>query len=173
MLIHIMFRTAIPFGYLFIMIFLYGLLVLGVTCFILGWRTRRRSLKTTGAVLSLTAIGLITADVIMNSRMEWNPPIRDETTVVGSWLRERSIWMDFSETITLRADHSFEYHSDEEGFSGKWERSDWNLRLKSEGVDSTMRFIEYAGELRLLSQPPDDPDLWSGDLGLKRVQSHP
>lgn len=168
-----MFRTAIPFGYLFIALFLGGLLLVGVTCFVLGWRTRRRSLQMMGAVLSLTVIGLITADVVMNSLVEWNPLVREDKAVLGTWLRERDFWMDFSETIILRADHSFEYHSDTEGFAGKWERYDWNLHLAAKGINSTMRFIEYSGELRLLSHPPEDPDLWSGDLGLKRAQPHP
>ncbi|MDB6007703.1 MAG: hypothetical protein JWR15_4690 [Prosthecobacter sp.] len=165
-----MFRTAIPFGYLFIMIFLGGVFIVGMTCFIWGRRTRRRPLQVMGAILSLGVVGLITADATLNSLMEWNPLVRDDKKVVGIWLRERSMWMDFSESITLHADHHFEYHSDAEGFSGRWERNDWNLHLTAEGIDWMMRFIEYSGELRLLSRPPDDPDLWNGNLGLERVQ---
>jgi hypothetical protein len=173
MILHVMFRTAIPFGYLFIMIFLGGVLIVGVTCFMFGRRTRRRSLQVMGAVLSLGVVGLIAADVIMDSLMEWNPMVRDDKRVIGTWVRERDLWMDFAESVTLHADHRFEYHSDNEGFSGKWERNDWNLRLTAEGLDWMMRFIEYSGELRLLSRPPEDPDTWSGDLGLKRMQPQP
>jgi hypothetical protein len=72
------------------------------------------------------------------------------------------------EMITLRADHTADYRSDTEGFSGRWSRDDWNLRLTAEGVDMTMRFISFRDELRLMTNPPDDPDMWAGDLGLIR-----
>jgi hypothetical protein len=87
--------------------------------------------------------------------------IRDETLVVGTWVDER-------ETVTLHADHQVDYHSTNEKFSGKWSLDDWNLRLVADGVDSMMRFIEYDGQLHLMTNQPDDPDMWDGDLGLER-----
>ncbi len=170
MLLSGMLRTAIPFGYLFIAILLMGFLIVGIACFVFGRRTRRHAWRVIGSVLSLGVISVITMEVIMDYRMEWNPAIRKDSEVVGTWVRERGFWMDFFESVTLRADHSCEYHSDTERFTGKWERHDWNLQITAEGVDSTMRFIAYSGELRLLSQPPDDPDTWNGDLGLERVR---
>ena len=170
MLIHIMFRTAIPFGYLFIAVALFGLLIVGLTCFVIGWRTQTRPLQMIGAGLSFAVVGMIAVDMIMDSLLEWNPLVRNDATVIGTWSGERSMWKDLAETITLRADHTYEYHSDEERFSGKWDRNDWNLHITAEGgIDLMMRFIEYSGELRLLHHPPDDPDTWDGDLGLKRV----
>ena len=169
MLFHIMLRTAIPFGYLFIAIILAGLLIVGVTCFVLGWRTRKRPLQVMGAALTFALVGVIAGEVIMDSLLDWNPLVRDDAQVVGTWSGVRGMWKDFHETMTLRADHTCEYHSDAEGFTGKWDRNDWNLHVTAQGVDSMMRFIEYSGELRLLHHPPDDPDTWDGDLGLKRV----
>ncbi len=93
--------------------------------------------------------------------MEWNPSITDDSRVVGTWTDDRK-------TITLRGDHTFDYGSDTERFSGRWSRDDWNLRLTEEGVDSMMRFISFRDELRLMPNPPDDPDMWNGDLGLVR-----
>ncbi len=33
-----------------------------------------------------------------------------------------------------------------------------------------MRFIRFRDELRLMTNPPDDPDMWNGDPGLARRQ---
>ena len=93
--------------------------------------------------------------------MEWNPWIKDEALVVGTWADER-------ETITLHADHRVDYHSSNERFSGNWSLDDWNLRLVADGVDSMMRFIVYDDQLYLMTHPPDDPDMWDGNLGLER-----
>ena len=169
MLVCVMLRTAIPLGYLFIALALGGLLLVGVSCFVAGWRFKKRPLKIVGAVISLGVIGLITAEVVMDSLLEWNPLVRNDSEVVGTWQRKRSFWMDLDETLTLRADHTFEYRSDHESFTGTWQRNDWNLHIAASGVDPLMRFISFFGELRLLRRPPDDPDTWDGDLGLKRV----
>jgi len=166
-----MFLKSIPFGYLIMLIALTSLVLVGTASIVFGWRTRRRFWLVLGTVLALGAIGTFTTDAVIDSLMNWNPAIRDDSEVVGVWTKDRSFWSDLSETITLNADHSFDYHSDNEHFTGKWTRIDWNLRIIAEGVDSEMRFISFSGKVRLLFQPPEDPDLWDGDLGLERVQS--
>jgi hypothetical protein len=108
------------------------------------------------------------SQIVIDSLVEWNSAIHDDAMVIGTWSRQGDFWFDLTETITLRADHSCEYRSDEEGFAGRWKRDDWNLLITADGVDSTMRFIKFAGKLRLLSRPPDDPDMWNGNLGLMR-----
>ena len=156
-----MIRTAIPFGYLFIALLLGAILLTGSALGIWGCFRRRRAALILGSAMVLGVIGLVIAEVAFEASMEWNPSITDDSRVVGTWADDR-------ETITLRADHTVDYRSDTEGFSGRWSRDDWNLHLTAEGVDSMMRFITFRDELRLMTDPPDDPDMWDGDLGLIR-----
>ena len=114
-----MIRTAIPFGYLFIALFLGAVLLTGSALGIWGWLRRRRVALILGSAMVLGVIGLIIA---FEASMEWNPSITDDSRVVGTWADDR-------ETITLRADHTVDYRSDTEGFSGRWSRDDWNLHL--------------------------------------------
>ncbi|MCB1211641.1 MAG: hypothetical protein KDK97_20120 [Verrucomicrobiales bacterium] len=156
-----MIRTAIPFGYLFIALILGAVLLTGAALAIWGWMRRRRAALIFGWTMVFSVIGLVIVQVAFESSMEWNPSITDDSRVVGTWADDR-------ETIMLRADHTVDYRSDSERFTGRWSRDDWNLHLTAEGVDSMMRFISFSDELRLMTSPPDDPDMWNGDLGLIR-----
>ncbi len=158
-----MIRTAIPFGYLFIALFLGAVLLTGSGLAVWGWLRRRRSALLFGSTIVVGVIGLVITEVVFRASMKWNPSITDDSRIIGTWADDR-------ETITLRADHTVDYRSDTEGFSGKWSRDDWNLHLTAEGVDSMIRFISFRGELRLMSNPPDDPDMWNENLGLVRRQ---
>ena len=109
----------------------------------------------------MTGIGLLSADAYFSSLMDWNPVIQSESQVLGTWADER-------ETIILHAHHRLDYHFWNEGFSGAWSLNDWNLRLKADGVDCEMRFVRYGGELRLMTDPPEDPDMWNGRIGLRQ-----
>jgi len=156
-----MIRTAIPFGYPFIALILGAVLLTGAALAIWGWMRQRRAALILGSTVVVGVIGLVIVQVAFESSMEWNPSITDDSRVVGTWADDR-------ETITLRADHTVDYRSDTEGFAGRWSRDDWNLHLTAESVDSMMRFITFRDELRLMTAPPDDPDMWDGDLGLIR-----
>lgn len=157
-----MFHTSIPFGYTVIYLVLLGSIVTGGLLLLVGFWKRIRTLKRLGAFLAISGVGLLSADAYFNSLMDWNPLIRSDELITGTWADER-------ETITLHPDHRVDYHSWNEGFSGIWSRSDWNLKLQAEGVDSQMRFVSYDGELRLMTNPPHDPDGWNGVVGLERV----
>ncbi len=156
-----MIRTAIPLGYVFIALFLGAVLLTGAVIVVWGWLRRRRAALILGSAMVLGVVGLVVVDMAFEASMEWNPSITDDSRVVGTWADGRK-------TITLRADHTVDYRSDSEGFTGRWSRYDWNLHLTAEGVDSAMRFITFRDELRLMTNPPDDPDMWDGDLGLIR-----
>jgi hypothetical protein len=156
-----MIRTAIPLGYLFIVLFLGTALLTGSALAVWGLLRRRRATLIVGSTMVFGVLGLFIAQLVFDSSTEWNPSITEDSRVVGTWADDR-------ETITLRADHTVDYRSDTEGFSGSWSRDDWNLHLRAEGVNKTMRFISFRDALRLLTNPPDDPDMWDGDLGLIR-----
>lgn len=157
-----MFHTSIPFGSTIIYLVLFGSIVVGGLLLIVGFWRRTQALKRSGVFLATLGVGLLVADIYFNSLMEWNPHIESDAVVWGTWADER-------ETITLHPNHRVDYHSWNEGFSGTWSLDSWNLRLQAEGVDSLMRFVNYHGELRLMTNPPDDPDEWNGVVGLKRA----
>jgi hypothetical protein len=157
-----MFRSALPFGASLIYLLLLGSIVGGGVLFLVGGKWNWRPLKCFGTFLAISGVGLLCLDAYFNSLMDWNPHIDSDARAVGTWKDER-------ETITLHADHRVDYHSWNEGFSGTWSRFDWNLRLQAVDVDSEMRFIRYDGELRLMTNPPDDPDQWNGVIGLRKV----
>jgi hypothetical protein len=158
-----MFRSTLPFGTSLIYLLLFGSIMVGGVLSLVGWRWHWRPLKRFGTFLAISGVGLLSLDAYFNSLMEWNPHIDSDARVVGTWKDER-------ETITLHADHRVDYHSRNEHFSGTWSRFDWNLRLQTEGVDSEMRFVRYGDELRLMTNPPDDPDGWNGVTGLRQVR---
>ncbi len=110
--------------------------------------------------MMIGVVALVVIEILFESYMEWNPSISDDSRILGTWADNRK-------TITLRADHSVDYKSDPGNVSGKWTRVDDNLYLFAEGVNSRMRFITFKGELRLMTNPPEDPDMWDGDLGLR------
>ena len=154
-------RTALPFGYLLIAIVLGVVFIAGAWLAIRGWSRQKHAACVVGVSMVLGSLGLVVAQIIFDESMEWNPVIYEDSRIVGRWKDKR-------ETVTLRADHTVDYTSDTEGFSGKWMRDDWNLRLVAKDVDVMMRFISFRGELRLLTNPSGDPDMWDGDLGLER-----
>ena len=157
-----MIRTGIPFGYLFIGLFLLAAFVAGVIIFIHGGRGRFPRARWAGAALCALVVIVVMANSAFESALEWNPTMSD-TDVVGRWV-------DRAQTLTLGADKTFTYRTPEQTSSGTWRRDDWNLYLDGESNSGTMRFVEFRGHLRLLTRPPNDPDTWDGDLGLKRSQ---
>lgn len=149
-----MFLGAIPFGLLILVVLI-----------VLGSRTELRQIVWPGLVLLALLLflgGSMALHFYRSARMEWHPVIRNDTQVVGTWTDDR-------ETVTLHADHRFDFHSPSERFSGEWSRIDHNLRLKAEGVDSKMTFVSYANKLHLTTWPPGDPDGWDGNPGLWRA----
>jgi len=156
-----MIRTAIPFGYLIIALFLFAIVVIGILVFFFAGRFGFPRARWGGLVAVGLVVALVFADVAFSAKLELNPWIQSNASVIGTW-------SDGSQALTLTSDGSFK-HETESGFTeGTWEREDWNLELHSGGNAITyMRFIQYGDELRLLTSPLGDPDTWDGDLGLR------
>ena len=157
-----MFRTAFPFGYLLITLLL--LAIFGAAVLTLGWGlVRRRWLATVVGSAMMLGVGmLVVAQIYFESLMEWNPSIKADSEVLGQWADDKA-------TIDLRADHTCTGTLEAADFAGTWRRDDWNLKVTFEKPHTPdMRFISWAGELRLMVAPPDDPDMWDGYPGLKR-----
>ena len=159
-----MIRTAMPFGYLFIALFLLAAFVAGISIFVLGWRRRSRIAKLFGCGMVCTVVALIVANLWFESALEWNPTIGNDAEVVG-------IWADHTQKITLGADKTFTYGTSSQLINGTWTRDGWNLYLRGVNYSAAMRFVQFRGSYRLMTHPVDDPDMWDGDLGLR--QTHP
>jgi hypothetical protein len=159
-----MIRTAIPFGYLFIAMFLFAAFLLGVGLFIWGWWRRSRIAGVLGGGMVFGVIALIAVNVWYGSALEWNPTIENDAVIVGTWT-------DHAQTITLAANKTFSYRTSSQLTSGTWARNDDDLNLRGDNYSATMRFVQFRGVYRLMTNPPGDPDAWDGDLGL--WQAHP
>lgn len=157
-----MIRTAIPFGYLFIALFLLAAFIAGLAFLVWGWRRSLRA-RWLGAALSAFVVIVVVAEIAYDSALEWNPTIGGDSEVVGTWT-------DHGQTITLASDHAFTYQTAAQTTHGTWTRDDWNLYLHGDSFSSTMRFVQFHGQYRLMTHPPDDPDAWNGDLGLRLAQ---
>jgi hypothetical protein len=160
-----MIRTAIPFGYFFIALFLLAALIAGVGIFVWGWHRHSRPAKWLGAVLSSLIAIIVVSEIAFGAALEWNPQIASDSQVVG-------IWTDNTETIRLASDYTFFYQTASWTKRGTWTRYDWNLDLHSDMYSSTMRFVQFRGQYRLMTHPPEDTDAWDGDLGLQLTQRH-
>jgi hypothetical protein len=158
-----MIRTAIPFGYLFIALFLFAAFVLGLVVFIWGLCRHSRLARWLGGSVVVAVPALVAAEMWFDSAQEWNPTIGSDSEIVGTYADRR-------ETITLAPDKSFTYCAGSQISTGTWGRDDWNLYLTNSNHSSTLRFIQFRGRYRLLTHPPEDPDQWNGDLGLQKIQ---
>ena len=158
-----MIRTAIPFGYLFIALFLLTAFVFGVSVFVRAWRRRSRGGRWLGVAIVGSVVAVIVGEIAFDAAIEWNPTIGSDTEVIGTYA-------DGAQTVTLQSDKTFTHRTPSQTTSGTWTRDDWNLYLRGDSYSGTMRFIQVRGHYRLMTQPLGDPDTWDGDLGLQRTQ---
>lgn len=151
-----------PFGHLIMMLFWGVVFSGGVLLFLLGRWLRKRSLQLIGGSIVTLVVALVVRDVVVDSQTDWNPLFAPDSEIAGTWSDSR-------EKMILHPDHTFTYHSGKDRFSGTWSRQDWNLylHLKSRAEHREMRVIRYFGKLRLMTHPPEDPDSWDGNVGLK------
>lgn len=156
-----MIRTAIPFGYLFIAIFLLAGFGFGVLSFVWGCRKDSRRAKWLGGGIVALVCTLVAAEFVFEGNLEWNPQINNDTEIIGTWA-------DHGEMLILATNSTFNYDNSAHIVSGTWTRDDWNLYLHGTNFSATMRFVQFRGQYRLMTHPPGDPDLWDGDPGLSR-----
>jgi hypothetical protein len=158
-----MIRTAIPFGYAFIALFLITIFIGGCLIFILGWCFRSRIAKWSGLGIAAIVVALIVSNEMFESSIEWNPTLKSDADIIGTWSGG-------GQTVTLAPNMTFRCQSPSTNYSGIWSRDDWNLYLRSDSYTNTMRFITFREQYRLMTRPLGDPDEWDGDLGLKHQE---
>jgi len=163
-----MIRTAIPFGYLFILLFVISSLLIGFAIVVFSFFKKSKPFRWFCVLSYLAYVVLIIIGVVINvtGEPEWNPVIKNDAEVAG-------VWTDSQHKLKLTADHHFTYRDHDVVTSGTWSRDDWNLYLKSGAPDShgaptNLRFIEYKGHYRVLTKLLLDTDEWDGDYGLNK-----
>jgi hypothetical protein len=159
-----MIRTAIPFGYAFIALFLTAVFLGGIVAFILGWRFRSRVAKWSGLGIAGIVVVVVVSNVMFERSLEWNPTIKSDAEIIGTWTGH-------GQTVTLASNMSFRCQTPSTNYSGIWSRDDWNLYLRGDSFTYTMRFVKFRDHYRLMTHPPGDPDEWDGDLGLKHQEN--
>lgn len=158
-----MIRTAIPCGYLLIVLFFGTGFFLGIGLLIAGLLRRNRLLAWTGGGMVAAIVVVVAVELWFEASMVWNPRIGSDAEVVGTWVGK-------DETLTLASDKTFSRRTGSGTSAGTWSRYHWNLTLSSKESSDKMLFIQFRGRNRLMTHPPEDPDMWDGDLGLKRVE---
>lgn len=99
-------------------------------------------------IASLPFITFISLAIISPGVDEWNPTIKHDSDIIGSWRGDQ-------QKIRLHRDFSFGAQLEGKSLTGTWSRDDWNLYLTdNSGSLHTMRFIEDSNELLLLPYPP-------------------
>jgi hypothetical protein len=134
----------------------------GIALLIAGWL--RKSLKMRRVGIGLTAAPWVLWIVLFIAQPgidEWNPKIESDVEVWGTWEGE-------GRTIELRPDGGFAFSAQNESMGGRWKRNDWNLHLTGDWGTRRMRFVEDAGELRLLPKPPSGGSHETGPVMKKK-----
>lgn len=146
--------SGMPFGMLFIIVFLVGACTIGLLAAV---RARRTGWRVAAAVVALLAGGRLALGILSEFLVpvDLNPVVRAEELV--------GLWREGPQTLTLAADHTFRFEGSTTS-RGQWSLDDWNLSL--EGVDA--RVIKANSTYRIVVAFPDDPDLWDGRLGFAR-----
>ena len=145
--------SGMPFGVLFILLFLVSLCTIGLVAAI---RIRRTGWRVAAAAVALLAGGRLALGIMSEVlvQVDLNPVVQPDE-LVGSW-REGA------QTLALRADHTFQLRGPTT-LRGSWRLDDWNISL--DGVKA--RVIKANGAYRIVVSFPDDADLWDGRLGFE------
>lgn len=130
--------------------------VAGVAALGAGGLSGSRRWVVAGAVTVALVVGVIVSSWYA---LEWNPIEVERDEVVGTWRKSGKV-------LWLGSDHRYTYRAGSSRHQGTWELEGCDLKLGKRGL---MRFIRYRGELRLLTEPPGDPEYWDGDLGLAKA----
>jgi hypothetical protein len=135
----------------------------GCMAFFLG---RSRRVRLTGGIfaLALTGMGFVYFVALDMLEPEWNPLIANDSEIAG-------VWTEGNERLELSADGHYAYGTPPTVKTGTWVRDDWNLTLKpgvtgGNASSTLMRFIQFRGRYRILTNPPDEPGVWLHDYGL-------
>ena len=116
-------------------------------------------IRLAAAILAiLIPVSLVTYREITTPVIEWNPLIKNENVIIGSWYG-------VDESLVLNADHTFVLTSNNQEYSGGWSLDDWNLTFDYRSPNTPyhyLRVIYYSNNYHLVKGTLDkDPDVWN------------
>ena len=157
----LVFRTAIPFGYLFFFGALLGVMVLGIGLAVTGWRKTPMVGLRIAVGLGLFVFGAVVLwiNVSAEDSLDLNPSVTS-ASLTGEW-------MDKEAGMALLADGRYECKGERDcvslGNHGTWSlKDDFDLEFVSTDKRKVQRrVVRYRGKLRLSTQL-GDPDAWDG-----------
>jgi hypothetical protein len=110
------------------------------------------------ALSFLTPIILVSISELTTPNIEWNPLIRNDTEIVGSWIDDK-------ELLTINEDHTFKLIVGDSEYSGGWSLDDWNFTFDyySTGMPyDYLRVIHHSNKYHLVKGTLDrGPDAWN------------
>ena len=155
------FRSGIPFASLAFYGGLLAAIVVGGTMGIWRWNAGSRRAIWKPACLVLGALAVLAFNVYADESLELNPRLAD-TDVIGEWT-------DGGAVLTLERNGAFTCRGGAAcsslGASGRWaRRGDVELAFqRADGHTIIRRVIQWGHDYHL-TEMPDDPDLWDGEL---------
>jgi hypothetical protein len=106
-----MIRTAIPFGYAFIALFLITIFMGGCLIFTLGWCFRSRIAKRSGLGIAAIVVAAVVSNEMFESSIEWNPTFKSDADITGTWTGG-------GQMVTLASNMTFRCQSPSTNYSG-------------------------------------------------------
>ena len=141
------------------------LFLLGLFTMLIAWAGRTKWGMIAGGILMLPLIASVSWELSL-PEVEWNPLIHDDSSIIG-------MYANADESLVLKLDKGFIYHTASRQMEGTWRHDDWNLYLTSANEPASvymkMRFIQSEKSYYILTKEPKDLDGWDGDLGLKKI----
>ena len=126
--------------------------------------SHRNKIKLVACVVAISIpISLVTYREITTPDIEWNPLIKSEQVIVGSW-------SGVNESLVLKTDHTFLLTHNNQEYSGGWSLDDWNLTFDyylSDTPYGYLRVIYHSDSYHLVKDTLNkDPDVWNYENSL-------
>ena len=172
------FRTAAPFGY---GLFLFIWIIITIGSFrkmvIMLFRGQLESPRLyLFSAIFICCIAYLYGAFRYDKNLDMNPIFKDED-VVGMWqYGEAKMILEQSGQARFLFDDAIENRIHMNSGNGYWSREgDFNLVIADHDTDQSsyelFRVIKYHDNYRIIIADFDDPDMWDGSLGFRKVMS--
>ena len=129
-------------------------------------------LYVTGSLATLAAIAFFPLSFVFNANVDFNPKISDARTLEGQWMDENHSMKLLSDRTYVLTWHYYKDFPDSgiKVYEGTWSLSRNEIRLTNFPPDRPGPWdVRYSqGYYFITYDIPDNPDAWSGNLGLMR-----
>ncbi len=143
-------------------IFSFSLLFVLLQVWVFGFGIKKygfnKSQRIAMALAFLTPILLVTFRGLITPNIEWNPLIKSDSEIVGSWVDDK-------ELLTISDNHTFKLIVGGSEYNGGWNLDDWNLTFDyySTGMPyDYLRVIQHSNKYHLVKGTLDgNSDVWN------------